>query len=111
VAHPNFEKCNVKHSRKLSQKIFRNNVCKVHDLHVAATPLGEVEFLSMEFLEGETLSAHIERVGPMSAVDARDLGRQICAGLEQLHRQGVIHGDLKCGHIILARAPEGVRAR
>ena len=83
------------------------NVCKVHDLHVAATPLGEVEFLSMEFLEGETLSAHIERVGPMSAVDARDLGRQICAGLEQLHRQGVIHGDLKCGNIILARAPEG----
>ena len=26
MAHPNFEKCNVKHSRKLSQKIFRNNV-------------------------------------------------------------------------------------
>ena len=26
MAHPNFEKCNVKHSRKLSQKIFPNNV-------------------------------------------------------------------------------------
>jgi eukaryotic-like serine/threonine-protein kinase len=83
------------------------NVCKVHDLHVASTPLGEVEFLSMEFIDGETLSAHIERAGPMSSDGARDLGRQICAGLEQLHRQGVIHGDLKCSNIILAQAPEG----
>jgi serine/threonine-protein kinase len=43
----------------------------------------------------------------MSGGEARELGRQICAGLEQLHRQGVIHGDLKCANIILSRSPEG----
>jgi serine/threonine protein kinase/tetratricopeptide (TPR) repeat protein len=92
---------------RAAREVSHFNVCKVHDLHVASTRMGEIEFLSMEFIEGETMAAHIQRTGPMSPVDARDLGRQICAGLAQLHRQGVIHGDLKCGNIILARAPEG----
>jgi len=35
------------------------------------------------------------------------VARQLCAGLDQAHRQGVIHGDLKTGNIILARSPEG----
>ena len=35
------------------------------------------------------------------------MAKQICAGLEQAHRQGVIHGDLKAGNVILAESPEG----
>lgn len=92
---------------RMAREISHFNVCKVHDLHVASTPLGEVEFLSMEFIDGETLAQHLRGGGPMRAGEARDLGRQICAGLEQLHRQGVIHGDLKCANIILTRSPEG----
>jgi tetratricopeptide (TPR) repeat protein len=92
---------------RAAREVSHFNVCKVHDLHAVATHLGEVEFLSMEFLEGETLSRRIRHTGPLTAADAREIALQICAGLAQAHRQGVVHGDLKCGNIILTQSPEG----
>ncbi|HEV8146421.1 MAG TPA: tetratricopeptide repeat protein, partial [Bryobacteraceae bacterium] len=62
---------------------------------------------SMEFIEGETLSARLRRTGAMPPEEAREIARQICAGLAQAHQQGVIHGDLKCGNILLAKTTDG----
>ena len=96
---------------RAAREVSHFNVCKVHDLHVVSTPLGEMEFVSMEFIEGQTLSERISRDGPVPEAEARVIAGQICAGLAQAHRQGVIHGDLKCGNIILSRSPQGgVRA-
>jgi serine/threonine protein kinase/tetratricopeptide (TPR) repeat protein len=88
-----------------AREVSHFNVCKVHDLHVTSTPLGEMEFLSMEFVDGQTLSEQIDRHGPVPEREAREIARQICAGLAQAHRQGVIHGDLKPGNILIVRAP------
>jgi serine/threonine-protein kinase len=68
-----------------------------------------MEFLSMEFIDGQTLSERIHRDGPVPEREAREVARQICAGLGQAHRQGVIHGDLKPGNVIVVRreAPSG----
>ncbi len=90
---------------RAAREVSHFNVCKVHDLHVAATPHGEMEFLSMEFIDGQTLSERIDRDGPVPDREAREIARQICAGLAQAHRQGVIHGDLKPGNILIVRAP------
>jgi tetratricopeptide (TPR) repeat protein len=90
---------------RLAREVSHFNVCKVHDLHVAPTPLGEMEFLSMEFIDGQTLSAQIDRDGPVPESEAREIARQICAGLAQAHRQGVIHGDLKPGNVLIVREP------
>ena len=92
---------------RAAREISHYNVCKVHDVHVVSTPEGDMEFLSMEYIEGETLSERIRRDGPAPAAEARDIALQLCAGLAQAHRQGVIHGDLKCSNIMLARAPQG----
>ncbi len=92
---------------RLAREVSHFNVCKVHDLHTAATPAGEMDFLSMEFVEGETLSARLKRLGPLKPDEATAIARQICAGLAQAHRQGVIHGDLKPGNIILSKTPAG----
>ena len=92
---------------RAAREVSHFNVCKVHDLHVASTPLGETEFISMECIDGETLSRRIHRDGPLPDADARDIANQICAGLAQAHRQGVIHGDLKCANVILTQSPEG----
>jgi WD40 repeat protein len=92
---------------RAAREVSHFNVCKVHDLHKVFTEFGEMDFLSMEFIEGETLSQRIDRDGPLPEREAREIALQICAGLAQAHRQGVIHGDLKCSNIILARAPEG----
>ena len=90
---------------RAAREVSHFNVCKVHDLHVASTPLGEMEFLSMEFVDGQTLSEQIDRDGPVPEPEAREIARQICAGLAQAHGQGVIHGDLKPGNVLIVRAP------
>ena len=94
-----------------AREVSHYHVCKVHELHTAQAPSGQIDFLTMEFVEGETLAARISRQGPLKDTEAREIALQICDGLAHAHRQGVIHGDLKCGNVILARTPAGgVRA-
>ena len=96
---------------RAAREVSHFNVCKVHDLHKVVTEFGDLDFLSMEFVDGETLSQRMNREGPLPGREAREIALQICSGLAQAHRQGVIHGDLKCSNVILARSPEGgVRA-
>ena len=82
------------------------NVCKIFEIHTASTNQGEVDFITMEFLDGETLSERISR-GPLSEKEARAIGLQLCAGLAEAHRNQVIHGDLKSNNVILTTAPGG----
>ena len=84
----------------LAQAVTHPNVCRVHDL-------GEVEgalYISMEFVEGQTLDDLIQSVGHLSAKQTVALGRQICAGLQAIHERGIVHRDLKPGNIMVDRA-------
>jgi eukaryotic-like serine/threonine-protein kinase len=90
-----------------AREVSHYNVCKVHDVHTAPTPWGDLEFLTMELIEGETLTETLKRSGPLPAAEAHEIARQICAGLAQAHLQGVIHGDLKSSNILLAKTTEG----
>jgi len=62
----------------------------------------------MEFLDGETLASRLRR-GPIPAAEARAIGRQICAGLAEAHRHGVVHGDLKSSNVILTPYGKDIR--
>ena len=96
----------VRHASEISHP----NVCKIFEIHTASTARGEVDFLTMEFLDGETLAARLSR-GRLPKAEARAIGRQICAGLAEAHRNGVVHGDLKSNNVILTLdADGGVRA-
>ena len=57
----------------------------------------------MEFLEGESLADRLRR-GPLPAEQLLKNGNEICAGLEQAHKAGVIHRDLKPGNIMLTKS-------
>jgi tetratricopeptide (TPR) repeat protein len=96
---------------RAAREVSHFNVCKMHDLHVVSTGDGEIDLLSMEFIEGETLSQRIARDGPLAPAEAREIALQIGSGLAQAHRQQVIHGDLKCANVILGQTAQGgVRA-
>ena len=92
----------VRNAREISHP----NVCKIFEIHTASTPRGDVDFISMEFLEGETLADRL-RHAPLSKLEARTIARQLCAGLAEAHRNNVIHGDLKSNNVILTTGPNG----
>lgn len=82
------------------------NVCKIYEIHEAATDQGEIEFLTMELLEGETLTERLRRGLPPES-EARTIARQLCAGLAEAHRNHIIHGDLKSNNVILTTGADG----
>src|SRR5947207_12261012 len=79
------------------------NICRVNEIHTAHTEHGDVDFLTMELLEGETLSAHLRTRGRLPEPEAFEIARQLCDGLAEAHRRGIIHRDLKSANVILCR--------
>ena len=90
-----------------SLTVTHDNVCRVHAIHRAATGGGEVEFLTMEFIEGETLRDRMDREKRLSVGDVREIARQLCAGLGEAHRKGIVHGDLKPNNVMLTKNTSG----
>ena len=92
----------------LSRRVSHPNVCRVYELYESRTAAGTVlQFLVMEFLEGETLAQRIARAGRLTTAEALPLVQQMCAGLAAAHAEGVIHRDFKSGNVILV--PHGSR--
>jgi serine/threonine protein kinase len=64
-----------------------------------------VPFLVMEFVEGESLGDRLERDGRLPEAEALRLIAQVCAGLDEAHRHGLVHRDVKPDNILVS--PEG----
>jgi serine/threonine protein kinase len=58
-------------------------------------------YLAMEYLEGETLWDRLQRVRPLSTEEALRIAALICEPMEYMHRNGVVHRDLKPTNIML----------
>ena len=75
------------------------NICVLHDVGRA----GEVEYLVMQYLEGETLASRLSR-GPLRLDEAMLYATHIASALDKAHRAGILHRDLKPGNVMLARS-------
>src|SRR5205823_1023748 len=74
------------------------HICTLHDIgHQDG-----VDFLVMEYLEGETLADRLKR-GPLALDQTVKIAVEVCDALEKAHRQGIIHRDLKPGNIMLTK--------
>ncbi len=78
------------------------HICALHDVgHQDG-----VDFLVMEFLDGQTLADRLSG-GPLPLEETLRVGRQIAEALAAAHRAGVVHRDLKPGNVMLTR--DGVK--
>ena len=80
------------------------HICALYDVGSAPNPNvpgGEpVQFLVMEYLEGETLAEALRR-RPLPLDQVLRLAIQIADALDKAHRKGIVHRDLKPGNIML----------
>jgi serine/threonine protein kinase len=90
----------------LAQQVTHRNVCRVFDLFRD----GDLVFLTMELLEGETLAARLQREGRLGLPETKLILEQVAAALEAAHEVGVIHRDLKPANVLLVEESTGPRA-
>ncbi len=72
------------------------NICTIHEIDEEEGK----SFIAMEYVEGQTLRAKIEK-GPMEIDESLDIAIQVAGGLEEAHKKGIIHRDIKSANIMV----------
>jgi serine/threonine-protein kinase len=83
----------------LANKIGHPSVVRVLDDHLDRER--EYAYLVMELLEGETARERIERLGPMTPLEATNYAIELCECLNAAHEKGVVHRDIKPENLFL----------
>jgi eukaryotic-like serine/threonine-protein kinase len=79
-------------------KLTHPHICTLYDFGQQDS----VEFLVMEYLEGETLERRLQR-GPLPIAQVLTYAIQIAGALDKAHHVGIIHRDLKPSNIMLTK--------
>jgi tRNA A-37 threonylcarbamoyl transferase component Bud32 len=82
---------------RIARRVSHPNVCRVYDIVEAD---GQT-FLTMEWIDGESLASLLHRKGRLPKDTAIGIARQISVGLAAAHDEGVLHRDLKPGNVMI----------
>lgn len=86
---------------RLSQKLKHPNVVRSFQIG----KMGDLNYLVMEYLEGETLDEVLQRRKRLPPAEAVRLIHQALTGLQHIHEQSLIHRDLKPSNLMLVPPP------
>jgi len=75
------------------------HICTIHDVGRH----GALDYLVLEYLEGETLEERLRRPVDLSIADALAIAIQIGDALDRAHHAGIVHRDLKPANVMLLR--------
>lgn len=82
---------------KLARKIAHKKVGRMFDLGKAEGTY----FIAMEYVSGQDLRGLIRQTGKLTIETTLSIAKQVCEGLEEAHKLGVVHRDLKPGNIMI----------
>jgi tetratricopeptide (TPR) repeat protein len=88
----------------LARRVTHKNIVRVHDMG----DVGGIKYITMPFLEGEELSAILEREGKLAVPRVMKIARSVASGLVAAHAAGVVHRDLKPANIMIDADGEGL---
>src|ERR1700704_3962052 len=75
------------------------HICTIHDIGRH----GELDYLVLEYLEGETLADRLRRLPELPVDEALAIAIEIGDALDRAHHAGLAHRDLKPGNVMLVR--------
>ena len=81
---------------KAAAALSHNHICDIHEIGKEETQL----FIVMEYIEGQSLKQKILK-GPLNQSEALDIAIQVAEGLEEAHKKGIVHRDIKPGNIMV----------
>ena len=84
---------------KIISQLQHPHICVLHDVGNE----GPIDYLVMEFLQGESLADRL-RKGPLASEEVLRIAIEIADALEKAHRAGVVHRDLKPGNVMLTKS-------
>jgi serine/threonine protein kinase/tetratricopeptide (TPR) repeat protein len=87
---------------RLARRITHRNAARTYDLGEWTAPAQVFRYLTMEYVDGESLRELAIRLRP-SAARVVDFTLQIARGLAAMHEAGVIHRDLKPANVLVER--------
>ena len=85
----------------LARQVTHKYIVRIHDLG----EIGGIKYLTMPFVEGETLAQLLRRAGTLPLPRAIQIATQIAQGLAAAHEKGVVHRDLKPENIMIESSP------
>jgi serine/threonine protein kinase len=90
-----------------SRRVAHAGFCRIYELHEEETFDGPLRYLTMELVDGRTLG-DVMNEGLLPPLRALQLARTLCDVIAAAHDDGVVHGDLKPGNIMV-RTPKARR--
>jgi serine/threonine-protein kinase len=84
------------------------NAVSIYDFGVTSDGL---VYLVMELVEGQSLREIIKQQGPLTQSAAAEVINQVCAALDEAHRQQIVHRDLKPDNIVVKPMLNGLRVK
>jgi serine/threonine protein kinase len=79
-------------------------VVAVYDNGQWDTQYGPSPYLLMENLDGQTLRGVIKSQGAFDEQRAIEVLAEICTALDYLHRNGIVHGDITSGNVMVTNS-------
>jgi serine/threonine-protein kinase len=87
-----------RHEGEMGRLLRHPNIVAIEDVGQE----GDASYITMEFVEGQTLRELVKIRGAIDVPRGIDIVRQLASGLEYAHRRGVTHRDLKATNVLVS---------